>query len=172
VGIVTIGRKRSEVREDHPWNVSEERRALLGTNYLKRGDLLKIVLGSKIHRAYVTSRDPDYIGSVFIDRDLMERAKLWEYERVLICNVDNGERWETYALPAARGSGRVSVQGAGARLCEVGHCLIILAFQVSERPVEPTMVLVDRNNRFLEYLDGSDRSLETADAPEVQLSGH
>lgn len=135
---------------------------------------MRTLLGSKIHRAYVTSRDADYIGSIFIDRDLMERANIWQYEKVLICNVDNGERWETYAMPAERGSGRVSVQGAGARLCEVGHCLIILCFQVTEREIEPTMILVDRKNRFVEYLDGSDRGLEMAlegadDEPQVQL---
>jgi aspartate 1-decarboxylase len=90
----------------------------------------------------------------------MERAELWEYEKVLICDVDNGARWETYALPAERGSGRVSVQGAGARLCEPGHCLIILSFATTTSPIEPKMILVDRRNRFVEYLDGSDRKAE------------
>lgn len=132
---------------------------------------MRTVLGSKIHRAFVTSTDLDYIGSIFIDQDLMERADLWPYERVLVCDVDNGERWETYALPAERGSGRVSVQGAGARLCKVGHCLIILGFRVTDHPVEPAMILVDRQNRFVEYLDGSDQRLESPDEePQVQLS--
>jgi aspartate 1-decarboxylase len=115
---------------------------------------LRNVLRSKIHRAYITSTDADYIGSIIIDRDLMDRADLWDYEKVLICDVTNGERWETYVLPGDRGSGRVSVQGAGAKLCGVGDCVIILSFDVSDRPVEPRMILVDRDNRFVEYLEG------------------
>lgn len=133
--------------------------------------MLRTVLLSKIHRAYVTSTDPDYIGSIFIDRDLMERVGLWEYEKVLICDVDNGARWETYALPAEPGSGRVSVQGAGARLCEPGHCLIILSFGVTKIPVAPKMILVDRNNKFVEYLASSDAPQEVAvDGPPIHVS--
>ncbi|MCE2405105.1 MAG: aspartate 1-decarboxylase [Dehalococcoidia bacterium] len=115
---------------------------------------MRNLLRSKIHRAYITSTDADYIGSIIIDRELMDRADLWDYEKVLICDVTNGNRWETYVLPGDRGSGRVSVQGAGARLCDVGDCVIILSFDVSDRPVDPKMILVDRNNRFVEYLEG------------------
>jgi aspartate 1-decarboxylase len=135
-------------------------------------NMLRTVLRSKIHRAYVTGIEPDYIGSIFIDQDLMERAGLWKYEKVLICDVDNGARWETYVLPAEPGSGCVSVQGAGARLCEPGHCLIILSFEVTDRPIEPKMILVDRHNKFLEYLDGSDRSPEDVNELQVQLPRH
>ena len=115
---------------------------------------MRILLSSKIHRAYVTHTNADYIGSVAIDRALMERADLWEYEKVMICDVTNGARWETYVLPAEPGSGTISVQGAGARLCEKGDCVIILAFQSSDEPIEPRMILVDRDNRFVEYLEG------------------
>ena len=79
---------------------------------------MREVLRSKIHRAYVTATNLDYVGSVSIDRALMEKVDLWEYEKVLICDVNNGNRWETYVLPAEYGSGTISVQGAGARLCE------------------------------------------------------
>ena len=115
---------------------------------------MRNVLRSKIHRAYITSTDADYIGSIIIDRELMDKADLWDYEKVLICDVTNGNRWETYVLPGDRGSGRVSVQGAGAKLCGVGDCVIILSFEVSDRPIEPRMILVDRDNRFVEYLEG------------------
>ena len=115
---------------------------------------MRILLSSKIHRACVTHTNADYIGSVAIDRALMERADLWEYEKVLICDVTNGARWETYVLPAEPNSGTISVQGAGARLCEPGDCVIILAFQSSDEPIEPRMILVDRDNRFVEYLEG------------------
>ena len=115
---------------------------------------MRTVLRSKIHRAFVTSTDADYIGSIIIDRDLMDRVDLWDYEKVLVCDVTNGNRWETYVLPGDRGSGRVSVQGAGAKLCQSGDCVIILSFEVTDRPVEPRMILVDRDNRFVEYLEG------------------
>ena len=113
---------------------------------------MRIVLKSKIHRCWVTDKDTEYIGSISLDRDLMEKSDLWDYEKVLICNVTNGQRWETYVLPAERGSGVVSVQGAGARFCEKGDCLIILAFEATDEPVDPRMILVDRDNRFVEFL--------------------
>jgi aspartate 1-decarboxylase len=113
---------------------------------------MRSVLKSKIHRAWVTESNPDYIGSVVIDRGLMKLADLWEFEQVTLCNITNGHRWETYVLPGDEESGEVSVQGAGARLCMTGDCLIILAYQLSEKPIVPKMVLVDKKNRFVEYL--------------------
>ena len=116
---------------------------------------MRIVLRSKIHRAFVTGANPDYIGSVIIDRDLMDKVDLWDYEKVLICDVTNGNRWETYALPGDRGSGTVSVQGAGAKLCQEGDCLIILSFEATDSPIDPKMILVDEDNRFVEYIEGA-----------------
>lgn len=113
---------------------------------------MRTVLRAKIHRAWVTDNNPDYVGSVVIDRSLMKKADLWEFEKVMICNATNGERWETYVLPGPEGSGEVSVQGAGARLCMKGDCLIILAFEVTDVPVEPRMILVDEHNHFVEYV--------------------
>ena len=116
---------------------------------------MRNVLRSKIHRAFVTGANPDYIGSVIIDQELMEKIDLWEYEKVLICDVNNGNRCETYVLPGEPGSGTVSVQGAGAKLCEIDDCLIILSFEVTEEPIEPKMILVDRQNKFVEYIEGA-----------------
>ena len=115
---------------------------------------MKIVLNSKIHRAYLTDTNQDYIGSIIVDRALMDKVDLWEYEKVLICNVTNGNRWETYVLAGEPNSGTVSVQGAGARLCEKGDCVIILSFEVTDEPIKPKMILVDEQNRFVEYLEG------------------
>ena len=120
---------------------------------------MRIVLRSKIHRAYVTDNNQNYIGSVVIDRDLMDKTDMWEYEKVLICDVTNGNRWETYVLPGERGSGEVSVQGAGAKLCDKGDCVIILTFEASEVPIAPKMILVDRQNRFVEYLEGASEGM-------------
>ena len=115
---------------------------------------MRILLSTKIHRAYVTHTNADYIGSIAIDRTLMEKIDLWEYEKVLVCDVTNGNRWETYVLPAEPNSGIISVQGAGARLCETGDCVIILSFQTSDEPIDPKMILVDQDNQFVEYLEG------------------
>ena len=116
---------------------------------------MRIVLKSKIHRAWVTDAQPDYVGSIFIDKGLMEKVDLWEYEQVLVCDVTNGNRFETYVIPAEVGSGEISVQGAAARLVDIGDCLIIMAFDVTDQPASPRAILVDQDNRFVEFLVGS-----------------
>ena len=116
---------------------------------------MRNVLRSKIHRAYITDANPDYVGSVIIDRELMEKVDLWEFEKVMICDVTNGNRWETYVLPGDRGSGTVSVQGAGAKLCQIDDCVIILSFEVSDVPIDPKMILVNHENEFVEYIEGA-----------------
>lgn len=116
---------------------------------------MREVLRSKIHRCWVTSSNLGYVGSILIDRDLMEQTDIVAFEKVQVLNINNGARWETYALPAERGSGTIAVQGAAARLCQERDCLIILAFEVTDEPVDPRMVLVDENNRFLEWIEGS-----------------
>lgn len=116
---------------------------------------MREVLRSKIHRAWVTDANPDYVGSILIDEDLMDKVDLWEFEKVLICDVTNGNRFETYAIPGERGSGVCSVQGAAARLSAKGDCVIIMSFEVTEEPANPQMILVDQKNRFVQYLDGA-----------------
>ena len=116
---------------------------------------MRSLLKSKIHRAWVTGANTEYIGSILIDEELMERVDLWEFERVLVCDVTNGNRFETYALAGDRGSGVISVQGAAARLSAKGNCLIIMAFETSDDPADPKMILVDEENRFVENLHGA-----------------
>jgi aspartate 1-decarboxylase len=113
---------------------------------------MRSVLRSKIHRAYITEANPDYVGSIVIDADLMDRIDLWEYEKVLICDIDNGARFETYALVGERGSGTIAVQGAAAKLCQQGDCVIIMSFDATDQPIEPKMILVNERNEFVEYL--------------------
>ncbi|CAI8014976.1 Aspartate 1-decarboxylase [Geodia barretti] len=84
----------------------------------------------------------------------MEKTDLWEFEKVLVCDVTNGNRFETYVLPGGRGRGDIAVQGAAARLTAEGNCLIIMSFEVTETPIDPKMILVDENNDFVEYLEG------------------
>lgn len=113
---------------------------------------MRVLLRSKIHRAFITECNEDYIGSILIDGELMERVDLWEYEKVLICDITNGNRFETYAIAGERGSGVMSVQGAAAKLVDKGDCIIVMSFDVSEDPIEPKMILVNEDNEFVEYL--------------------
>ena len=115
---------------------------------------MRTLLKSKIHRAFVTDANPDYVGSILIDEELMDRTDIWNFEKVLVCDVTNGNRFETYAIPGERGSGIVAVQGAAARLVDNGDCIIIMAFDLTDEPIEPKMILVDDKNNFVEYLEG------------------
>jgi aspartate 1-decarboxylase len=116
---------------------------------------MREVLRSKIHRAWVTDANPDYVGSILIDEDLMDKVDLWNFEKVLVCDINNGNRFETYAIAGERGSGVIAIQGAAARLSSPGNCVIIMSFDVTDVPVDPQMILVDQDNRFVEYLEGA-----------------
>jgi len=111
---------------------------------------MREILKSKIHRAYLTGTNLDYIGSIIIDKSLMEKANLIQYEKVLVCDVTNGNRWETYVLEGD--SGKIEVQGAGANLCEKGDIVIILSFEITDKKPNPKMILVDEKNKFVKYL--------------------
>ena len=86
------------------------------------------VVKSKIHRVAVTEADLNYIGSITIDEDLMEAANIIENERVYIYNINNGERFDTYVIKGERGSGKICLNGAAARLVQVGDIVIIVSF--------------------------------------------
>lgn len=109
---------------------------------------LRSICKSKIHRATVTGADIDYIGSIAIDVDLLDRVDLWAGEKVHVWDVDNGERFETYAIPAPRLSGEIVVNGAAARRVQVGHRLIIVSFVLTDEPVDPLMIIINEFNRF------------------------
>lgn len=105
---------------------------------------------SKIHRATVTAADLNYVGSITIDGDLMERADILEYEKVLVLNINTGARLETYVMTGERGSGEICLNGAAARLVQVGDKLIIISFGCYEqnelKGFKPTVVCVDEHN--------------------------
>lgn len=113
---------------------------------------LLTMLKSKIHRATVTEANVDYIGSITIDRDLIDRSGLVLNELVHVWNVDNGQRFETYVLGGERGSGTVCVNGAAAHRVDVGNRVIITSFVLTDEPIEPTAILVDEHNRYLRDL--------------------
>lgn len=108
------------------------------------------LLKSKIHRAAVTGVHPDYSGSLSIDQDLLDAAGFLHHEKILVGNISNGERFETYCIPAPRGSGEISLNGAAAHKGKVGDLLVIITF-VSLNPEEasvwePKLVLIEENN--------------------------
>jgi len=109
------------------------------------------VLRTKIHRATVTSANLDYIGSITIDQDLIDAVGLVEGEFVLVANLANGTRHETYVIPGEAGSGTVCINGAAARLVHVGDRIIIMshAYVTAEqaRQLKPKVILVDDKNR-------------------------
>ena len=110
------------------------------------------LLKSKLHRAQVTGVHPDYSGSLSIDQDLLDAAGFLHHEKILVGNISNGERFETYCIPAPRGSGEISLNGAAARKAHVGDHLIICTYgpidDDQSRLNAPKIILVDERNRI------------------------
>lgn len=115
--------------------------------------MLKQMFKSKLHRATVTDADLNYEGSVTIDKDLLEASGIIEYEKVDIWNITNGARFSTYVLEGRRGSGEICLNGAAARLVQVGDRVIIATFAMyDEKELEnykPTVVQLDEKNRII-----------------------
>lgn len=110
-------------------------------------------LKSKIHRATVTKADLHYEGSISIAEDLMEAANLNANEQVDVLDINNGERFTTYAIPAPRGSGQIQINGAAARKVHEGDLVIICSYCIlDEKEVKgfkPKVVLVNQNNKVI-----------------------
>lgn len=110
------------------------------------------MLKGKIHRATVVQAEIDYVGSITIDEELMEAAGILEYERVQVVDVNNGNRLETYVIAGERGSGMICLNGAAAKLVEVGDKVIIMCYaqmtaeEFKDNP--PKVVFVDDNNKI------------------------
>jgi len=114
---------------------------------------MRVMMKSKIHRATVTQADLHYVGSVAIDRDLMEAADLLEGEQVAIVDITNGARLETYVIPGPRGSRTISINGAAAHLVHAGDMVIIMSYAMMDeaeaRSLKPRVVHVDADNRIV-----------------------
>ena len=115
---------------------------------------IRWVLRSKIHRATVTQADLDYVGSISIDEELMEESGIVEWEKIVVLDVTNGSRLETYAIKAPPGSGEICINGAAAHLVNPGDLVILLTYQgVEEGEIEnhqPRIVHVDEQNKIIE----------------------
>lgn len=113
----------------------------------------RIMLTAKIHRATVTEANLDYDGSLTVDQDLLDAATILPYQHVLVSNVNNGERFETYVIPGPRGSGVICLNGPTARKGVVGDKLIIFCYNSYEESElkgkgwMPRIITVDEKNR-------------------------
>ncbi|MFC7523706.1 aspartate 1-decarboxylase [Parapedobacter sp. GCM10030251] len=111
------------------------------------------VLKSKIHRVRVTQAELNYVGSITIDEDLMDAANILANEKVQIVNNNNGARFETYVIKGERGSGIVCLNGAAARLVQVGDIVIIISYALMDfeeaKKYEPVLVFPNENNRLI-----------------------
>ena len=112
--------------------------------------MMRSLLKSKIHRARVTEADLDYIGSITIDKELMKLVDIWPGEKVLVADLTNGNRLETYAMPGPEGV--VCMNGAAAHKVCKGDTIIIMSFAVTDRQIDPKQILVDDDNKFVKYI--------------------
>lgn len=121
--------------------------------------MLRRICRSKIHAAKVTEARIDYEGSIAVDEALMEAAALLENEMVIVANMENGERFETYVIRAKKGSGTIGLNGAAARLGKKGDRVIILSMALADdkeaETVKPKFVKVDSKNRVVAVKEGS-----------------
>ena len=110
------------------------------------------MLKGKIHRAVVNESALDYVGSITVDKDLLEAAGILEYEKVQVVDVENGNRFETYTIAGERGSGMICLNGAAARCAMIGDHVIIMSFcfvtPEEAKTHKPDVVFVDEKNRI------------------------
>ncbi len=110
------------------------------------------MLKSKIHRATVVQAELSYVGSITVDEDLLDAAGIYEYEKVQIVDINNGNRFETYCIAGERGSGMICLNGAAARCVQVGDLIIIMAYCLMEdneaKNYKPHVVFVDEKNKI------------------------
>jgi aspartate 1-decarboxylase len=118
----------------------------------KKGIKLRWFLRSKITHAIVKESEIDYIGSIKIDKDLIEKSGMMVGEKVLVVSNTSGARLETYIIPGKRGSGIIGMNGAAAHLIKVGEEIIIMGFELADRPIKPIIMLVDKENKFEKFL--------------------
>lgn len=107
-------------------------------------------LRGKIHNAVVTDANVDYIGSITIDKELIEKAGFDKGEKVAVWDITNGERLETYIMEGE--PGKICMNGAAAKKINKGDKVIIAGFELSDKYMNPKIILVDKKNKFVKYL--------------------
>lgn len=121
-------------------------------NFSQGGRIMTVeMLHGKIHRATVTQADLNYVGSITVDMDLLEASGIYEYQKVQIVDIDNGNRFETYTIAGEPGSGLICLNGAAARCVSVGDKIIIMSYCACEEKEtqnhKAKVVFVDENNK-------------------------
>lgn len=115
------------------------------------------LLRAKIHRATVTQADVDYVGSITIDQDLMDASGILHWEEVLVADLSNAARFRTYVIPGPAGSGVICINGAAAKLVNVGDRIIVMAFAYvtpdEVGAMKPKVLLMDEKNKIARTLD-------------------
>jgi len=99
----------------------------------------------------VTQANTNYVGSITIDQELMEKVGLWPGEKVLVVSNVSGNRLETYVIAGKRGSGVICMNGAAALLIKKGEEIIIMGFELTNEPLKAKIILVDEKNKFLRF---------------------
>ena len=126
--------------------------------------MLRTLLRSKIHRARVTQADLNYEGSITIDQNLLDEAQMVSFEKVDVLNVTNGSRLTTYVIPGVRGTGKICINGAAARLVKVNDVVIIVAYgEYTEDEIDShsaQIVLVDDQNNIVKSVAKSAGNLK------------
>ncbi|TAH21684.1 MAG: aspartate 1-decarboxylase [Cytophagales bacterium] len=111
------------------------------------------VLKSKIHRVKITQAELNYVGSITIDKDLLDAANIIVGEKVQIVNNNNGQRFETYTIEGERGSGTICLNGAAARLAQVGDIVIIMSYAMMDfeeaKTFKPWVIFPDEGNKLV-----------------------
>ena len=124
------------------------------------------LMHAKLHRVKVTSANVDYVGSITIDPELMEKVGILPLEEVDIVNLNNAQRWSTYAIPGTRGSREICPNGGAALLCDVGDLLIIYAYEQCDRNKvmltghQAKVIVGDENNNIADFFEQSLNSNE------------
>ena len=148
----------SEIVSSQGFTIESLLRGLLGMfvliliSYIFASMLIHVVK-SKIHRVKVTGAELNYIGSITIDKDLLDAANIVEGEKVQVVNNNNGERLETYAIPGPRGSGEITLNGAAARKVSKGDILILITYailtQEEAKTFKPSLVFPNQDNLLI-----------------------
>ncbi len=113
---------------------------------------MRWLLRSKIHNAVVTRANPNYLGSITIDEQLLEQVGILPGEKVLVVSNSSGARLETYAIIGGRNTGAIEMNGAAAHKIGVGEQIIIMGFELTDRQIKPKVALVDSDNKFVKFL--------------------
>jgi aspartate 1-decarboxylase len=114
---------------------------------------MRWVMRSKLHNAIVTEANLAYVGSITIDEDLLDAVGLWPGEKVLVVSNTSGARLETYTIAGARGSRAICMNGAAAHLIGEGEQIIVMGFELTDRPVQASVAVLDATNRIVRRIE-------------------